>query len=170
MTSAVFPMTLAVTFAAREVVSVVLAIRVPSVMADELESAPASVLNVTGIPARPNPDTSSTRAVIVDVPLRAERLRTRADEHAFGSGAADLQILQLARGSPENAVIVAVPLWPAEMNFTRTWPLFVRASLGSMRPIVVVNETSVPFCTGVPAPAVVVVVVPVPSVVPVPGV
>ena len=39
------------------------------------------------------------------------------------------------------------------MNFTRTCPLCVRASLGSMRPSVVVNETSVPFCTGVPAPA-----------------
>ena len=52
------------------------------------------------------------------------------------------------------------------MNLTRTWPLFVRASLGSIRPIVVVNETSVPFCTGVPAPAVVVLVV----VVGVPGV
>ena len=55
------------------------------------------------------------------------------------------------------------------MNLTRTWPLFVRASLGSIRPIVVVNETSVPFCTGVPAPALVVVVV-VGGVVVVPGV
>src|SRR3954471_9257603 len=42
-----------------------------------------------------------------------------------------------------------------------------------MRPIVVVKDTSVPFCTGVPAPADVVLVVPVvgvPGVVPVPGV
>jgi type II secretory pathway pseudopilin PulG len=50
------------------------------------------------------------------------------------------------------------------MNRTRTWPLFVRASLGSIRPIVVVKETRVPFCTGVPAPAVVVLVVEVPGV------
>ena len=53
---------------------------------------------------------------------------------------------------PEKAVIVAVPLWLPEMNLTRTWPLFVRASLGSMRPSVVVKVTSVPFWTGVPAP------------------
>ena len=58
-------------------------------------------------------------------------------------------------------MIVAVPLWPPAMKRTFTCPLVVRASDGSIRPIVVVKETSVPFCTGVPAPAVVVVVVPV---------
>src|SRR5687768_13678032 len=51
--------------------------------------------------------------------------------------------------------MVAAPLCPPEMNLTRTWPLFVRASLGSMRPRVVVNDTRVPFWTGVPAPVVV---------------
>src|SRR3954462_14844070 len=55
-------------------------------------------------------------------------------------------------------MIFAVPLPPSAMNLTRTWPLLVRASLGSIRPIVVVNDTSVPFCTGVPAPALVVLV------------
>ena len=53
---------------------------------------------------------------------------------------------------PENAVIVAAPLCVLAMNLTRTWPFCVRASLGSMRPSVAVNDTSVPFCTGVPAP------------------
>ncbi len=53
---------------------------------------------------------------------------------------------------PENAVIVAVPLWPFAKKVTRTWPLFVRASAGSIRPIVVVKVTTVPLCTGVPAP------------------
>src|SRR5258706_2287918 len=38
------------------------------------------------------------------------------------------------------------------MNRTCTWPLLVRASLGSIRPIVLVNDTTVPFWTGVPAP------------------
>ena len=57
--------------------------------------------------------------------------------------------------------MVAVPLWPPAMKRTVTWPLVVRASEGSMRPIVVVKDTTVPFCTGVPAPAGVVVVVPV---------
>jgi hypothetical protein len=46
---------------------------------------------------------------------------------------------------PEKAVIVAVPLCPSAKNLTRTWPLLVRASLGSMCPSVVVKETSVPF-------------------------
>ena len=36
------------------------------------------------------------------------------------------------------------------MNLTETWPLCVRASEGSIRPIVVVKLMSVPFCTGVP--------------------
>ncbi len=71
---------------------------------------------------------------------------------------------------PENAVIVAVPLCPPEMNLTRTCPLLVRASLGSMRPSVVVKDTSVPFWTGVPAPVVVVGVVVPGGVVPVPSV
>ena len=53
---------------------------------------------------------------------------------------------------PENAVIVAVPLCPFAKKVTRTWPLFVRASAGSIRPIVVVKVTTVPLCTGVPAP------------------
>ena len=38
------------------------------------------------------------------------------------------------------------------MKRTRTWPLFVRASAGSIRPSVVVKVMTVPFCTGVPAP------------------
>ena len=40
------------------------------------------------------------------------------------------------------------------MNRTRTWPLLVRASTGSIRPSVVVKVMTVPFCTGVPAPEV----------------
>ena len=48
--------------------------------------------------------------------------------------------------------MVAVPLAPPVINLTLTWPLCVRASEGSIRPIVVVKLTTVPFCTGVPAP------------------
>src|SRR5688572_12361101 len=58
--------------------------------------------------------------------------------------------------------MIAVPLAPSAKNFTRTSPLCVRASRGSMRPIVVVNDTSVPLCTGVPAAGVLVAPVPVP--------
>jgi type II secretory pathway pseudopilin PulG len=67
---------------------------------------------------------------------------------------------------PENAVIVAVPLAPPLINLTDTWPLWVRASEGSMRPSVVVKLMRVPFWTGVPAPLRVVVVVPLPVPVP----
>src|SRR5258708_22930647 len=49
------------------------------------------------------------------------------------------------------------------MSFTLTWPLWVRASEGSIRTIVVVNVMSVPFCTGVPAPVRVVVPLPAPD-------
>ena len=66
---------------------------------------------------------------------------------------------------PENAVITADPLAPPVINRTVTCPLWVRASEGSIRPTVVVKETSVPFWTGVPAP-VLDVVVPVPPVPP----
>jgi type II secretory pathway pseudopilin PulG len=65
--------------------------------------------------------------------------------------------------------MTAVPLVPDVMSFTVTWPLWVRASAGSMRPIVVVKVMTVPFCTGVPPPDRVVVVVPVPVPVPVPA-
>ncbi len=66
---------------------------------------------------------------------------------------------------PEYAVTVATPLWPVVISFTVTCPLWVRASTGSICPIVVVKLITVPFCTGVPAP-VRVSVVPVPVPVP----
>src|SRR5258708_38296737 len=49
------------------------------------------------------------------------------------------------------------------MSFTLTWPLWVRASEGSIRPIVVVNVMSVPFCTGGPSPVRAVVPLPAPD-------
>ena len=63
--------------------------------------------------------------------------------------------------------MVAMPLVPPVMSFTVTWPLCVRASAGSIRPIVVVKVMSVPFCTGVPAPVASSFAVPVPEPVPV---
>ncbi len=48
-------------------------------------------------------------------------------------------------------MISAVPDRPSAMNLTVTLPFRVRASEGSMRPSVVVKETTVPFCTAVPA-------------------
>jgi hypothetical protein len=60
--SAVFPATFAVTFVTREVVSETRAVPLSSVVADELDNDPLSVLNVTGTPGTPDPETSSTRA------------------------------------------------------------------------------------------------------------
>src|SRR5436190_524048 len=68
VTSAVFPATLAVTFAVRGAFTVVVATPDASVMAVEGFSVPWSVVNVTGTPDKGLPDTSSTRAEMVDVP------------------------------------------------------------------------------------------------------
>ena len=51
---------------------------------------------------------------------------------------------------------VAVPDWLPATSLTVALPLFVRVSLGSMWPSVVVNDTSVPSGTGVPASSVIV--------------
>jgi hypothetical protein len=59
---------------------------------------------------------------------------------------------------PEYAVTVAVPLVPLVRSFTVTWPLCVRASVGSIRPIVVVKVMTILFFNGVSAPVIVVVV------------
>ena len=68
VTSAVFPATLAMTFVTLVVVTVV-AVPDASVVAEELDSEPASVLNETDTPSTPGrPDTSSTRAEISAVP------------------------------------------------------------------------------------------------------
>ena len=54
--------------------------------------------------------------------------------------------------APDDAEIVAVPLDVPAKNLTLTRPLAsVLATEGSIRPSVVVNETCVPLCGGVPA-------------------
>ena len=58
--------------------------------------------------------------------------------------------------APENAVTVAVPDCVPAISLTVALPLSVRVSLGSTRPSVVVNDTSVPSGTGVPACSVIV--------------
>ena len=99
-------------------------------------SCPWSAVKLTGTPGMPAPLTSSTRAAISVVPpyggstagvraLRSTRSAAAVPTRRFSS---------FADAPPENAVIVAVPLWPLEMKRTRTWPLFVRASTGSIRP------------------------------------
>ena len=60
--------------------------------------------------------------------------------------------------------MVATPERPSPTSFTVTWPPVVLASDGSIVPRVVVKETTVPLCTGVPVEGVAVAAgVPVPS-------
>ena len=111
MTSAVLPATLAVTFAVRGALSEVVATPFESVVAVDGFKMPLSVVNVTGIPDRPVPDTSSTRAEIVDTPppggsvcgfaLTITRSTPAAPTFRFSS---------LPDAPPEKAVIVATPL------------------------------------------------------------
>jgi hypothetical protein len=68
VTVAVFPATLAVTMVSRDVVRAVRATPFSSVTADVGSNEPLSAVNVTGMPVRPKPETSSTRAEIVVVP------------------------------------------------------------------------------------------------------
>ena len=105
------PATLAVTFAVRGALSEVVATPFESVVAVGGFTVPLSVVNVTGIPDRPVPDTSSTRAEIVDIPppggsvcgfaLTITRSTPAAPTFRFSS---------FPDAPPENAVIVAMPL------------------------------------------------------------
>ncbi len=119
------------------------------------ERLPTSAVNVTGTPGTPAPLTSSTRAAMLDVPPAAASVCGVALK-STRSTAADptRRFSSRAEAPPENAVTVAVPLWAPAISRTRTWPLFVRASDGSIRPTVVVKLMTVPLWTGVPEPCV----------------
>jgi hypothetical protein len=102
---------LAVTLAARDVVSVVCAIPAASVVADEIESEPASVENVTAIPAIPVPDTSSTRAEMVEAPPEGPNVCGLALTSTRSTPALPtFRFSSLPDAPPEKAVMVAVPL------------------------------------------------------------
>ena len=153
VTVAVLPATFTVTIVVRAAESVVLATPFESVSAEPAPSCPWSAVNATGTPEMPAPLTSSTRAVISVTPPEGGRTAGVAVSSTRSAAAVPTRrFSSLADAPPENAVIVASPLWPFEMKRTRTWPLFVRASTGSIRPSVVVKVMTVPFCTGVPAP------------------
>ena len=78
-------------------------------------------MNWTETPGTPDPDTSSTRAEIVVVPPFGGSVC--GDALMMTRSAAALPTFRFSSfpdAPPENAVIVAVPLWPVEMNRTRT--------------------------------------------------
>ena len=153
VSSAVLPATFAVTVVSRDVVS--WRSRRAAIVGgtDDAESWPPLVEKVTGTPTSAAPDVSSTRAEIcVGSAGGAERLRVGVDQDAFGRGAADQEVLDLARGAAgergdrrRSALAVRDEL---DADLAVLGPRFA----GSIRPSVVVNDTSVPFCTGVPAP------------------
>ncbi len=153
VTVAVLPATFAVTIVVRVAVRLVLATPLESVVADPAPSCPWSAVKLTGTPGSPAPVTSSTRAAISVVPPDGGSTPGVAVSSTRSAAAVPTRrFSSLPDAPPENAVMVAVPLWPLEMKRTRTWPFRVRASAGSIRPSVVVKVMTVPFCTGVPAP------------------
>ena len=91
--------------------SVTVATPLASVIADDAESVPVSLVNVTGTPGTPAPDVSSTRAEIVLLPpagpsvwgvaLTSTRSTAALPTRRFSS---------LPDAPPEKAVIVASPL------------------------------------------------------------
>jgi len=92
-------------------VSVVVATPDESVVAVAGFNEPLSLVNVTGMPDSPTPDTSSTRAVIVDVPPSGDTVCGLALTTTRSTPAAPtFRFSSLPDAPPENAVIVATPL------------------------------------------------------------
>jgi hypothetical protein len=111
VTSAVLPATFAVTLASRLVVSDTLAVPEASVSADDAESVPLSVENVTGTPATGEPDTSSTRADITAVPPPGASVCGLAVSNTRSAAALPTRrFSSVPTAPPENAVILATPL------------------------------------------------------------
>lgn len=147
------------------VVSVAVATPLPSVVVVDGVIVPRSVLKLTGTPLNVLPPSSVTTAVTWTLPPLDPSDCGVVVSDTVLTAAVPIRSLAVAEAPPEYAVTVAVPLAPPAISLTVTWPLCVLASEGSIRPTVVVKETSVPFWTGVPAPALDV-VVPVPPVPP----
>jgi type II secretory pathway pseudopilin PulG len=153
----------AVTFDVPLVVSVAAALPFESVLTVDGDTAPLSVENVTGTPPTGLPPSSVTVAITwTDPPFAPSDCGTAVTVTVFAAAVPTFSVVDVD-APPENAVIVAVPLAVSVMSVTVTSPLCVRASAGSIRPSVVVKVTTVPFWTGVPAAARVVVVVPDPA-------
>jgi hypothetical protein len=136
----------ALTFAVDVVVNIATAMPLESVVAADGEMLPLSVLKVTGTPPSGPPPSSITEAVSCTDPPDDPRVCGFALRPTVLAAAVPiLMSLFCAEAPPEYAVITGLPLVPAVTSFTCTDPLWVRASEGSIRPIVVVKVTSVPF-------------------------
>ncbi len=159
---------MAVTVAAPVVVSVVLASPLAFVLTLEDCRCPAVAEKATGTPLSAPPFSSSTSAVSVTVPPVLGTVAGSARSVTVFAAAPPTLMLTVAPSgaavsvpepvdgpvaAPESAVTVAIPDCVPATNLTVTLPFSVRVSDGSTWPSVAVNETSVPFCTGVPEPS-----------------
>src|SRR5262245_5357304 len=111
VTSEVLPATLAVTLAVVGALTTVVATPDESGVAVGGSRLPCSVVNVTGMPETPTPDTSSTRALIVELPPAGGNVCGLALTTTRSTPAAPtFRFSSLPDAPPENAVIVATPL------------------------------------------------------------
>jgi len=116
-----------------------------------LASRPAVVVKVTGTPATRLPFSSVTRATTCTVPPVDGTTLGLAVSTMVEAAAPPIWTSTFSEiGSPESAPTVARPERFPAFSLTRTLPFSVRASRGETVPSVVVNVTSVPFCTAVP--------------------
>jgi hypothetical protein len=126
------------------------------VLAAELDSVPLFVVNVTGTLASGFPLVSDTVAVMTEDPPAAGSLEGEAPTAILPAAAPPTFSFKLGfavsagLAPPDAARISASPDWPLPTNWVVATPLTVRASVGLIDPSVVVNETAVPFWTGVP--------------------
>jgi len=141
----------AVTVASRLVVMVVAASPWLLVMTTVDDNAPAVDVNETETPGRRLPSASKTTASSALVPPEAgtfDGLAVRLIEPAAAPPMSTDRSPEVI--PPENARTTARPDRPPASRRTVALPSCVRASAGSIWPIVVVNVTSVPFWTCVP--------------------
>jgi type II secretory pathway pseudopilin PulG len=146
----------AVTFAVRFVVRMVVAMPDESVFDTLALSDPASVVKVTGIPFSTLPPVSLTLALIVESPPRddtSDGLALATTALTAADPTAILIVLAAATlDPPEVAVIVATPDVVPELKRVTARPLTsVWTSGGSKLPRLAMNVTCVPLCGAVPA-------------------
>jgi hypothetical protein len=110
----------AVTVAVVVVVSVVCATPLASVFFDVGDTVPALVTKETGTLATPDPPTSLTIAVIADCPPEAGSVCGVAVITIRSAAVAPTLTSIADDAPPENAVTLAVPLWPELISLTVT--------------------------------------------------
>ena len=108
-------------------------------------------MKATGTPATRLPVSSVTNATICTVsPVDGTTLGLAVTTMVEAAAPPIWTSTLSEMASPERAPTVARPDRRPAFSLTRTFPFSVRASRGEIVPSVVVNVTSVPFCTAMP--------------------